>query len=153
MPGFSPEIPLRRQGLIQFIKFCTIGATSALIDISLFTLLQTYMNPSLAKGFSFAIAVVNGFTWNSLWTFRGMGSGRRHEQFVKFLLINIVGLGLQLIVLNSVFLAFAHRFPIKNDPLKFYLYSGLFVGIVVGSVWNFLANKKWTYGGEVSVPQ
>lgn len=145
MSGLNRETLLRNKGLVQFVKFCLIGATSAVIDLGLFTLLQRYWNPILARTLSVAIAVVNGFIWNSLWTFRGMGSGRRHEQFVKFAAINVVGLGLNILIMETVFFLLAHRLPHANDPDKLHLYLGLFIAIVIVSVWNFLANKKWTF--------
>jgi putative flippase GtrA len=139
---------IRRPGLQQFIKFCIIGATSTVIDVGIFTLLFNHnWNPILARCISVAFGVTNGFIWNSLWTFRGMGTGRRHEQFVKFAAVNVVGLGLNITIMQSIFYLFTGHFIRTGETDKLHTNIGLAIAIVIVSCWNFLANKKWTFGG------
>src|SRR5437667_7031517 len=103
---------MQRPGLRQFVKFCIIGASSTLIDVGIsYSLIYGLgMNPTLAKMISFLFGVTNGFIWNSRWTFRGMGSGPRHEMYVKFVLVNVVGLILNLTIFKSVLFVFTGRF-------------------------------------------
>lgn len=133
--------------MIQFIKFIIIGASSALIDICLSGTLVYRMHVPLnvAKTISFVIAVTNGFTWNSLWTFRGMGAGRKHEQYIKFFLVNIVGFLINLSITNLTLFALTGHFPGREKPpLPFWL-AATIVATVGASVWNFGANKLWTF--------
>src|ERR1051326_3778389 len=85
---------MQRQGVRQFVKFCIIGLSSMAIDIgvSWYLTYQLHWLWFVAKTFSFSLAVTNGYIWNSMWTFRGLGSGPRHEQYMKFVAVNIVGL-------------------------------------------------------------
>jgi putative flippase GtrA len=139
---------IRKEGFQQFIKFCIIGATSTVIDWSIFSLLFSHnWNPNVAQLISFSIAVVNGFVWNSLWTFRGLGAGRRHEQFVKFLAVNVIGLVLTLAINNSVFFVFTGHVLQKGEPDKLHAYISKGVALLIVAFWNFLANKKWTFHG------
>src|SRR5262245_12726840 len=87
----------------QFIKFCLIGFTSMFIDvrISYYLVYDLHMNPTLAKTISFLFAVTNGFIWNSRWTFRGLGSGKKHELYMKFVMVNCVGLVLNILLFKS----------------------------------------------------
>jgi len=141
-------------GLRQFIKFCLIGATSAIIDVGLFTVLtHLHLHPILARTLSVFVAVINGYTWNSLWTFRGMGKGKEHEKFMKFLAINVVGMGLNLGIMQGVFFLFTGHFLRTDEPDKLHMYSGLAVAIVLVSLWNFIANKKWTFAHPVQEAQ
>lgn len=141
----------RKAGLRQFVKFCIIGATSAAIDWSIFTVLFLHnWNPNVAQLISFSIAVSNGFLWNSLWTFRGLGAGPRHEQFVKFLAVNLVGLALTLAINNGVFFLFVGHVLRQGEPDKLHSYLSKAVALVLVAFWNFIANKKWTFSGEAA---
>ena len=137
----------QRPGVQQFIKFCIIGFSSAILDIGIsYTLVYKFgFNPTLAKAISFVFGVTNGFIWNSKWTFQGMGSGRRHEMYVKFLLVNMVGFVLNIFLFKSVLFAFTHRFIGQGIPDKPHFAIATITAIVFVAVWNFLANKKWTF--------
>ncbi len=68
-------------------------------------LIKFDFNWMLAQSISFVCSVTNGFIWNSLWTFRGMGSGKRHEQYLKFVVVNIIGLVLTFAVMSGILFA------------------------------------------------
>ena len=144
---------IQRPGVRQFIKFCIIGLSSAIIDISISSTLIFHFsaNPTWAKIVSFLFAVTNGFIWNSRWTFKSMGSGRRHELYVKFLLVNCVGLFLNVFIFNVILFLLTGQFlaPGKPERLHFVLATVITIGCV--STWNFLANKKWTFKHSPSV--
>jgi putative flippase GtrA len=141
---------MRKQSVQQFMKFCIIGATSTIIDVGIFNALcfSQHLNPITARVISVSIAVCNGFLWNSVWTFRGMGSGRRHHQFVKFAAVNLVGLVLNLAIMQAVMYLLTGHFMQQNHPDKLHTNMGLAVAIVIVSCWNFIANKRWTFGGK-----
>lgn len=140
---------MQRRGVRQFIKFCIIGFSSMIIDvgISYSLIYHAGMNPTLAKAISFLVAVTNGFFWNTRWTFRGMGSGRRHEMYMKFLLVNCVGFVLNITLFKSVLFFFTGRFIGQGRPDKLHFAVATGVAVICVSLWNFLANKKWTYNG------
>ena len=141
---------IQRPGVQQFIKFCVIGFSSAIIDVGIsYTLIYRMgFNPTLAKAISFLFGVTNGFIWNSRWTFQGMGSGRRHEMYMKFLLVNVVGLFLNLLLFKSVLFAFTWRFIGQGKPDRMHFALATIVAIGIVAVWNFLANKKWTFSSS-----
>ncbi|HZO90998.1 MAG TPA: GtrA family protein [Chthonomonadaceae bacterium] len=140
---------VRHPSLRQFIKFCMIGCTSMVIDVGIAKYLTYSMhwNWILAQTLSFSIAVTNGFVWNSLWTFRGMGSGSRHQQYMKFVAINIVGLVLNIAIMKSVFFMFTGHIIHQGNPPSWQWNIAKGLAIVIVSSWNFLANKKWTFSG------
>jgi putative flippase GtrA len=142
---------IQKQAVRQFIKFCIIGATSTVIDVGIVNYLSFYAhwNPMLAQLVSFLLSVSNGFIWNSVWTFRGMGAGRKHQQFVKFVAINIVGLLIQITVMQGIFFLLTGHFIPRETQDKLHFNMGKAVAIVIGSFWNFMANKKWTFVGQV----
>lgn len=137
---------LEKTAVRQFVKFCIIGFSSMILDAGIAWVLTfgSHWNGNMARVVSFSVAVTNGFIWNSLWTFRGLGSGARHAQYAKFVAVNIVGLGLNLAIMNGVYLL-ATGHLISAHPIKQYWCVAMGVAVVCVSLFNFLANKYYTF--------
>jgi len=124
-----------RRGVRQFVKFGIVGASSTIIDWGIYLILTRFFNLLylMAKILSFSVAVFNSYHWNRRWTFRS-DDPQKLRQFIKFLIISIVG-----VVLNAsiMYLAVEHfQWP---D-----IYGLVFAtGIVM--FWNFSANKFYTF--------
>lgn len=151
---------MQRKGVRQFVKFCIIGFSSMLIDVGIsYTLIYSLdLNLTLAKTISFLFAVTNGFIWNSLWTFRGLGSGRQHEMYVKFVLVNCVGLILNLTIFKSVIALFTGRLIGQPTPDKAHFALATITAVICVSLWNYFGNKLWTFkhhgdnNGDIEYP-
>lgn len=118
-----------------FLKYSAVGASGTVIDVGLLYLLVEYshLDVLVATTISFVAAVINNFTWNKLWTFANRDSNIR-KQFIKFLLVSLVGL-----VLNTFFMfVFVRIFVI------WYIIAKLMTSFIVLS-WNFLGNKYWAF--------
>lgn len=159
-PESSVQSLLSRPGFRQFLKFCIVGASSTVIDFGVYLLLMEVAHlprvigavalaRTLAQCVSFSLAVTNGFIWNSRWTFRHRGGGTAGTRYAKFVLTNVVGLALNLSILQLV----AHLLPQSvigwlpvhlNDPAGF---IGKIVATVCVLFWNFTASKYWTFNG------
>ncbi len=138
---------INRPGTRQFTKFVIIGSTSAVIDVGVnLFLMRQYNTPwLLAATIGFALGVTNGFIWNSRWTFRGLGSGRQHELYAKFVAVNIVGLLLNLLIMKFIFIAMTGQILMPANPSPTQWKIAKAVAIVLVAVWNFSANKLWTF--------
>jgi dolichyl-phosphate beta-glucosyltransferase len=91
----------------------------------------------VATALSFMLAVINNFTLNKYWTFQNKHSNVR-KQFIKFLIVSAIGL-----ILTEICMAF-FVYGLKI----WYLSSKLFTsGLVL--MWNFLANKYWTFKDRI----
>ncbi len=86
---------------IKFIKFMLIGVLNTFVDNGIFYLFisQSSMDKSIAKAISYLLAMVNSYVWNKYWTF-GEKSGHHAGQIVKFILVNLVSLGVNIWILN-----------------------------------------------------
>ena len=133
------------EGWKQFVKFAMIGASSAVLDIGISQLLMHRfgMYWLLANTISALVAISNGYLWNSLWTFRGMGSARRHTQYLKFVAVSLVGLVLNSLIMTCVILMLAGHIG-GNPPHSIWVIAKG-TAIVLVATWNFLANKRWTF--------
>lgn len=138
---------MQHPGVRQFIKFCIVGFSSMAIDvlISSYLIYKLGWNATLSKTISFLFAVTNGFFWNSRWTFRNMGSAKRHEMYMKFLAVNCVGLVLNITIFKTALFFFTGRFIGQGTPDKLHFAVATAAAVVCVSTWNFLANKKWTF--------
>jgi putative flippase GtrA len=145
-PAASPAL-LARTGVRQFVKFCIIGFTSMILDVGISYGLTygIHWNWKWARILSFGVAVTNGFIWNSLWTFRGLGSGGKHQQYAKFVAVNIVGLLLNLAIMKAVFLVVTGRLINQGNPDPFHWKIAMALAVVCVSLWNFFANKHYTF--------
>lgn len=144
----TQSLPLwERPAIRQFAKFCIIGFSSLLIDAGISAALTygAHLNPSLAKALSFLVAATNGFFWNSRWTFRGMGGDKLHQMYLKFLTVNGIGFVLNLTIFKTVLFLFTGKFFGQVKPLFLHFIVATLTAAVCVSVWNFLANKKWTF--------
>jgi len=133
------------EGWKQFVKFAMIGASSAVLDIGISHLLMSRfgMYWLLANTVSAAVAISNGYLWNSLWTFRGMGSARRHTQYLKFVAVSLVGFGVNSLIMTLIILMLAGQ--VTGNPPHSVWTIAKGSAIVLVAIWNFLANKRWTF--------
>lgn len=146
MAGASLTDLAKHQGVRQFVKFCIVGFGSMLIDVGGLNLLtHTGLHWAVAQVISFSLAVTNGFYWNSRWTFRGQGDAAKHELYLRFLAVNIVGLLLNMMVMKLVFAMWPGKTPTHIAAGSLILNVSKGCAIVVVSLWNFFANKHWTF--------
>ena len=147
-----PYIPVVKKQisptLIQFIKFCVIGVSSAAIDIIISKRLtyDLHFHWAFAQVISTSLAVTNSFIWNSLWTFKGQGADAKHKLYLKFYAVSVVGLCLNVIIMKLVFMAFTGKLILTGEPDKLHWAIAKGIAIVCVSIWNFSANKRWTFG-------
>lgn len=126
---------IERRGVRQFVKFGLVGVSSTAIDWGIFYVLYLVFGIYYlaAKMISFSVSVVNSFVWNRRWTFRSNDPRRLHE-FLKFLVVSVVGLSANTLIMY-----------IAVDEYHFRKIFGLMVATLVVTLWNFTANKFYTF--------
>lgn len=119
----------------RFILFCVVGATSSMIDMAgLYAGVDIlHLNLYLAATLSFALASVNGYYLNQRLTFKSSERATL-RQYLQFLLISVVGLGLTIFLLHA-FTAYAGLH---------YLIAKI-ITIILVVFWNYFANVFWTF--------
>lgn len=129
----QPTASLHR--LTPFLKYCVVGVIGTSIDVAILWLLVHFggLPVLVATSISFVVSVVNNFLLNKFWTFRSPSSNYR-KLFIKFIIVSLGGLALT----NFFMWLFVHAIDI------WYIWAKLITsGIVL--IWNFLANKYWTF--------
>jgi len=120
----------------QFIKFSIVGVINTALDFGIFTLLNYFLGEELyriSQIVSYSCAVINSYYLNKSWTFQ---SGRNFNfiEIVKFLLVNLVSLGISL-----YFLFLFHEKLSMNILLS--KGCATFFSVIV----NFTGNKFWVF--------
>jgi len=136
----------------RFIKFSIVGISGTIIDFGIFNLLL-YMRLSsiFASTISFIIAVINNFYWNRNWTYPESKIQSIATQLIKFSSVSLAGLLIRTIIYKlieqpsinftegmlSENILFSAEVVGKNISLAFV--------IIIVLLWNYLANRFWTY--------
>jgi dolichol-phosphate mannosyltransferase len=123
----------------RFVKFCLVGLSGVLVNLGLLTLLTEAADLHYVISGAIAIeaSILSNFILNELWTFRDrrvFTPNRFVHRLLKFNLISLVGLGIQLGLLALL----------TEVAGLHYIFSAL-VGIAAASLFNFVFNKWWTW--------
>ncbi|MGO9378765.1 MAG: glycosyltransferase [Dissulfurispiraceae bacterium] len=122
-----------------FLKYAVVGCTGTAIDVgSLYLFVEfLHIHLLLATAMSFTLAVINNFALNKYWTFQ-YRSGNIRKQLIKFLIVSITGL-----VLTELSMALL----VYNLKIWYMASKLITSGLVL--MWNFLANKYWTFKDRI----
>ena len=132
------RLPVKR-----FLKFGIVGFSGVFVDMSLLYLLSDTSTLgwglTRSKIIASEVAIINNFIWNDVWTFKDLASQQREKQkrikrFLKFNFICLLGIGLNLIILNVLY----NYFGINK-------YLANLIAIAIVTVWNFWFNLKLSW--------
>lgn len=127
----------------RFIRFGLVGLSGVFVDMALLYLLSDPSTLSLpltrSKIIAAEFAIINNFLWNDSWTFADVTSQQqelhqRCKRFLKFNIICLAGLVLNVMVLNLIF-----NFVLANR------YVANLIAIAVATIWNFWVNLKLSW--------
>lgn len=148
-----PAHSARRKEAKRFAKFATVGAAGFITHFTLLNLLiQLARFPhAFANPFGFAAAVLQNFALNRRWTYPESRSHNALGQLARFVLVSIVGLGINQMIFLTV-----HNWleptwvslmgEQKLGDLISYNFA-LLVAVGMVMIWNFGVNRLWTYRG------
>jgi putative flippase GtrA len=135
----------------RFLKFATVGAIGTAVDFAIYNFLNIVvgMQPVISQAISFTVAVINNFLWNRYWTYPESRSKAVHHQMVQFGLINAGGLVIRTFIIAGLehsIGVFAGRFGVRPEvAIVIGHNAALAVAIGIVMLWNYFANRYWTY--------
>jgi dolichol-phosphate mannosyltransferase len=126
----------KNKTLKEFIKFGIVGGIGAIINIFILYLLteKAEVYYIVSAIISFIIAMSINFILNKIWTFREEMKLRLKEKYIKFSIVSVLAL--------SVNLIFLYLF---TELFKIYYIISQILAIGVALIINFLGNKRWTF--------
>jgi len=83
--------PARIAMLVQFLMFGTVGLVGFAFDTATVYSLRRSFGLYGAGMAAYAVAATVTWLLNRLWTFRGLSSGKVHQQWARFLVVNLGG--------------------------------------------------------------
>jgi len=122
--------------LTRLSKFLVVGGIGVLVNsFVLFVLFQWGHLPLvIASILATELAIINNFYCNDRWTFK-----QPHITLSRFARFNLVSLSGLLITTGTLWVLAGHMG-------LYYLVANL-LGIGLATVWNFVVNSLWTWGG------
>nr|WP_026098904.1 glycosyltransferase [Oscillatoria sp. PCC 10802] len=146
--GHLLRLRFARWPVARFFRFGAVGFSGVFVDMAILFLLSdpTTLGWGLTRSKIIAseVAIVNNFLWNDLWTFGDIASKQRGwrkrvKRFVKFNIICLAGLVLNVLLLNLLFNLLGFQY------LPYGRYLANLIAIAAVTVWNFWINLKLSW--------
>ncbi len=146
---------------LRYVKFGIVGASGTVVNLVVLYLAHHYLfnaweapgsRPYFSLALAIAIATVNNFTWNRLWTWadRVQANARSPQpgpgllgQFIRYTAASWFGIALQYGL--TLWFTDGLREWLPLVPAAPRLLGANVAAIVIASVANFLANDWWTF--------
>lgn len=130
------KLPIKR-----FIRFGLVGFSGVFVDMGIFYLLREQVGLGLTRSaiLSAEVAIISNFLLNDIWTFGDISSKQRGwrkriKRFLKFNIICLMGLILNVLIVNLLFNVFG-----VNQ------YLAKLIAIAAVTLWNFWINLKLSW--------
>ena len=137
----------------RFIKFGIVGASGVVVNLTvlylgheyLFNAIEaSYKKPYLSLALAIALATLNNFTWNRLWTWSDRVKALEAGE-VQPVSLRLLGLEFGQYVTASAFgSALQYVLTLLLSGSMDYRIANI-IAIIAASVSNFLANDRWTF--------
>lgn len=120
---------------LKFFKFCIVGGSGMIVDFGATYVCKEWLkiNKFVANSIGFILAATSNYFLNRIWTFQST-SPEIGTQYFTFILISIVGLGIN----NAVIY-------LLNNKLKWNFYLSKLIAIGVVTFWNFFMNYFFNF--------
>ena len=134
--------------VFQAAKYFLIGIFVTVVDLKLFELLLwifslfaipvVFITPIISKGISFLISTYIKYWGNKHWTFEKSGKEGIGQEFFQFVIVTVVGLGLDV---GSFFYFVKIMGPQLGASEDVWIKLSVILAALVAAVWNFLGYK------------
>ena len=133
-----------KQLLEQFVKFGFVGGFCFLIDFSLFTVFNWIGVPYLISGIiGFSVSVIINYILSMRYVFNGRDDLAKHKEFLVFVLLSLIGLGINELLLylcvDQIYVRSSWAHGLMNQRVA-EMISKIFATAVV-TVYNFVTRK------------
>lgn len=126
--------------IARFFRFGLVGFSGVFVDLGIFYILRSQgIGLTSSAAISGELAIINNFLWNDFWTFGDIsrqqpGKRRRFQRMIKFNIICLAGLVLNVLIVNFFF-----------NVLGINEYVAKLIAIAAVTLWNFWLNLKLSW--------
>jgi putative flippase GtrA len=127
----------------RFFRFGLVGASSTLLDFAVLSTLKYFFGWATlpANIISYSCGTINSYILNRYWVYPEIRNRQNFVQFLQFVLINIIGLGLNVLLVT---LLEKPAGQLLGNAAYGYLPAKIAATLIV-FLWNFFANRFWTF--------
>jgi putative flippase GtrA len=120
---------------LQLVRFSLVGASGYLLNLVVYALCVKVVGIQYlaAEALAWILAAGNNFVWNRHWTFKAR-DGQIHVQAVRFLLVSLLALAVNLLVL---------RVLVESAGMD--KLAAEVIALGASTPLNFLGNKLWSF--------
>ncbi|MEK0180636.1 MAG: glycosyltransferase family 2 protein [Oscillatoriales cyanobacterium] len=125
----------------KFIRFGLVGFSGVFVNMGVLYVLRNFCKLELTRSLILAaeLAIISNFLWNDIWTFgeisrRQRGNRKRLKRLLKFNTICLMGLILNVLLVNVMFNIFGMNEYLAN-----------LIAILAVTLWNFWINMKLSW--------
>lgn len=119
----------------RLFTFLMVGLSGVAVNTAAYVTAVRIGIPVGLSGFISAfVALVSNFILNDRFTWGDGRTGFWHIRAIKYIFVSLVGIILDVGILDVLFSAFHANYVFAN-----------IVGIIASSVWNFVVNNLWTW--------
>jgi putative flippase GtrA len=114
-----------------------VGSLGLITNLFIFYVSINFLklNLNISSVIAFIFAAFQNYIFNSKWTFVKSNKKIRFKTYIKYLISSLIGLGSNLIILNTVVFIF-------GENAKFF---GQLFGVLSGSIFNYLFSKYFVF--------
>jgi putative flippase GtrA len=134
----------------EMLKFGAVGAFAFIVDVGLFNILTTDLwfgagappldgHEKLAKVVSASTATVVAWLGNRYWSFRHRRQSSRSREFVTFVLMNVIAMGIAVGCLGVSHDLLGYTSKLADNI------SGNVIGIALGTLFRFWAYRTFVF--------
>jgi len=140
----------------RFFRFALVGIIGAVVDFGVFNILTLGVRFEAVPSsvISFLMAVLSNFIWNRYWTYPDSRAKSVPRQISQFILVSVVGLLIRTplfawleprLVKSAVNMLASLSLQSVLTPTFIGHNTALAIAVLVVMMWNFFANRYWTY--------
>jgi putative flippase GtrA len=134
----------------EVAKFGIVGLVALVVDVGLFNLLRfaggegpMYDKPLTAKIVSVSVATTVAYFGNRYWTFRHRGRTSFGREYLRFFVLNGVGLAISVGCLWLSHYALGFTSPVADNI------SANVIGLGLGTLFRFWSYRRWVFPEDV----
>ena len=134
---------------MRIAKFAAVGATGVVVNLAVFTLAKWIWYPLLGQTdlalllsslSGDEVSILSNFALNHRWTF----GDTRNPSHITVKLAQFHAISIAGVLINNAVLFGLHKYFGWWDTLA------KLTGILIAFLWNFTANRRWTWGGTIT---
>lgn len=130
----------------ELIKFGIVGVVNTLLDMVIYFILTMYfgMFKYMAQTISYLIAMIHSYIVNRFWTFGRRGKVESASEPVKFVVVNLISLGISYLCFYLI--GFWTQNLDVSDNMRILIEKLIVTPAVM--IVNFILNKIWVFQEE-----